>query len=151
MAYSLIKFIHVLAVIIWLGGAFTLSLLNYLVAQKKDISGLISLSKYAEFMGKFIISISAGITLLSGISLSVFFGFGWPFWVIWGFWIIILASILGSTVMRKISGKMNAIAQSKDPDYPKLHTLQRKFFIWNIIILILLFSAVWMMIFKPVF
>lgn len=151
MAYSLIKFIHILAVIIWLGGAFVMSMLNYLLARKKDITGLIALSKYAEFMGKFIISISAAVTLLTGISMSVFLGFGWPFWVIWGFWIIILTSILGATVMRRMSGKINTVARSEDIDYHKLQAMQRRFFIWNVIIIILLFSAVWVMILKPVF
>ncbi len=150
MVYPLVKFIHISAAIIWIGSIVIMSVFNFQMARKKDIAGLISLSKHEVFLGKFVIGPSAITTVLAGIYMSVFLGFGWNFWVIWGLVVILLTGIFGGTIARKLGTRIIAVANAEKIDYQQLQALQRKHNIWNLITILLLFSAVWVMIFKPV-
>lgn len=151
MTYLLLKFIHIISVIIWIGGASIMSLLNYVLIKKQDTTGFFLLSKYQELIGKSVMGASAMLTLITGILLSMFFGFGWPLWVILGLLVIVTTSILGSTVMRKIGEDIKKISNSDNIDQQILHSYQNKLLRLNTIFLILLFSTVFLMVFKPDF
>ncbi|HEX6983195.1 MAG TPA: DUF2269 family protein [Balneolaceae bacterium] len=150
MAYFLFKFIHIAAAIIWIGSVFTLGMLNIALARKRDRPGLAAIARQSEFFGRAVIGPSAITTLIAGIVLSAFFGFGAPFWIIWGLAVILITGYLGSNVTQKVGIKLAEVAASDDADDSKLQVLQRRLTILTSINLLLLFSAVWVMVFKPV-
>ncbi len=145
-----VKFIHIIAVIVWFGSFIVMGLLNILMERKKDVSGLISLYQYEIFIGKFIIAPSAIISLFSGIALSEAFGFGWPLWIIWGLIVILISGILGGVFIPKMSKKITDIAKREKVDFSALKKQRRKLTTWEIVNTILLLSAIWAMVFKPV-
>lgn len=151
MLYFILLFIRIAAAIIWIGSIFTTSVLNISMARKQDLAGIVSLSKQDEMLGKFVIGPSAFITLGAGIALTEFFGFGWPFWVIWGFTVIILTGIIGGNFAQKTGEKLADIASSDKVDYDRLKKLQQRLTFLSSVTLLLLFSAVWVMIYKPTF
>ncbi len=104
--YTLFKFIHVAAVIIWIGGVFALTVINARLAGEKEQVALLSLSRLSNFYGKVVIGPAAIITLIAGI----------------------------------------ATAAPKDP---RVRALQGRLTTLNMINLLLLFSVVGAMVFKP--
>src|SRR5262249_12890593 len=68
-AYLLVKFIHVAAAIVWVGGGLTMSLLNARLARVQDRQGTMVLDQQAEFFGKAVFGPSAIVTLLAGVGL----------------------------------------------------------------------------------
>lgn len=149
MAYFLFKFLHIVAAIIAIGSIFTLSLLNFRLVQDGNRAGLAAFTSQSEFLGKAVVRPSVILTLITGIVLSSFIGFGWPFWVIWGLAVILITGFLGGNVAAKIGARLTEAAAG-DSDDSQLQALQRRLAVINTIILLLLFSAVWAMVFKPV-
>lgn len=149
MLYILLKFIHIAAAIIWIGSIFTISVLNITMAKKRDLSGIISLAKQGEVFGKFIIGPAGFVTLFAGIAVVEVVGYDWDFWIIWGFIVIILTVILGGTMGRKTGKKLADVAASDEVDDLLFHSLKRKLTLLSTITLLLLFSAVWVMVYKP--
>lgn len=150
MMFLTVKLIHIIAIIVWFGSFIVMGLLNILMERKKDVSGLISLYQYEVFIGKFIIAPSAIIALFSGVALSEVFGFGWPLWIIWGLIVIVTSGILGGVFIPKMSKKITDIAKCENVDFLKLKNQRRKLTTWEIINAILLLSAIWAMVFKPI-
>jgi hypothetical protein len=150
MSFFLLS-IHISAAIIWIGCILSTSILNILVIRKKDAAGIILLLEQEKFLGQYIIGPSAIITLLAGIAMSVFLKFGWPFWVIWGLIALVLTSVSGGIIVRKISNKITDVVKTDNVDSQQLRSLQKQLILWSSIIIVLLFSAVWIMVFKPTF
>lgn len=150
MAYFLFKFLHIVAAIIWIGSFFTLCLLNIRLVRNGNWSNLAAFASQNEFLGKTVVGPSAIFTLITGIVLSSFFGIGWPFWVMWGVTVILITGFLAGNVIQKVGAKLTEAAVVGDTDDSELQALQRRFATLNTITLLLLFSAVWAMVFKPV-
>lgn len=144
-----IKFIHIIAVILWLGSLFVMGLLNLLMERKKDVQGLISLFQYEIFIGKFIIGSSSIVAILSGVVLSETFGFGWPLWVIWGLIVFFISGVIGGVFIPKMSAKLTEIAKMEQVDFVMLKNQRKRLTALGIINGLLLISAIWVMIFKP--
>ncbi len=68
--YTLFKFIHVAAVIIWIGGVLALTVINARLAGEKEQVALLSLSRLSNFYGKVVIGPAAIITLIAGIATA---------------------------------------------------------------------------------
>ena len=149
MLYFLIKFIHIASAIVWIGSILTVSFLHLRIAQTKDIKGLAFLSRYSLSVGRYVVGPAATLTVLAGASLSLFFGFGWPLWVIWALAAIVLTAILEGKITRKTEIKINKMVRQDLIDYPYLNALQRKYNLWNFITILILFSVVAVMVFKP--
>jgi hypothetical protein len=69
--------------------------------------------------------------------------------VIWGLAVILITGFLGGNVAAKIGARLTEAAAGDADDF-QLQALQRRLAVINTIILLLLFSAVWAMVFKPV-
>ena len=152
MAYSYIKLIHVLLVIIFLGN-ITIGLFWKMFAEKtKDpdkiafaFKGIIKADRYFTVPGVI------GITLF-GIAGAMhagipILGTGWIFWS------IILFSISGVAFMVKLvplQKKLAALASDKEKfNWENYHKLAKQWDIWGYIALITPWLAVILMVIKP--
>lgn len=151
MTYFLFKFIHIAAAIIWIGGVFTLGVQTLLSTKNRNRAGVEVLAQQSEFFGKAVIGPSAMVTLIAGIVMVAVFGVGMPFWIIWGFIAALASGVLGGGFARKTGTKLTEAIISEDADHSRLKTLQRRLVILNSINMLLLFSAVWVMVFKTTF
>jgi len=151
MIYFLFKFIHIAGAIIWIGSVFTLGILTHRVTKKEDHAGAAALAQQSELFGRAVIGPSAMLTLISGIVMVAVYGMGTPFWIIWGFFAALASGILGGQFAQKTGTKLAEEIKSEEINNSRLNSLQRRLAILNSINMLLLFSAVWVMVFKTDF
>ncbi|MBO6717552.1 MAG: DUF2269 family protein [Rhizobiaceae bacterium] len=106
--YTLVKFIHIVAAMIWLGGGFTLMLLSLQAERSADPEAVVRSLRSVTHLGNQLFVPTALITLISGLVMA------W-FWV--GFrdlWIIIALAgfagtfLMGAAVLKPAADRMIA-------------------------------------------
>ncbi len=148
--YTLFKFIHVAAVIIWIGGVCTITFINARLAREKEQAGLLSLARLSNFYGRAVVGPAAIITLIAGIATAANVGmdFG-ALWLTWGFVGILGHFVIGVGFMRRTTANLNQLAPTVALHDPRIRALQGRLTTLNVINLLLLFSVVGAMVFKP--
>jgi uncharacterized membrane protein len=148
--YNLFEFLHIAAVIVWIGGIVTLSIINARLAREQDRAALVALSRQSGFYGRAILGPAAGITLITGIVMVVVLGLGFgSLWIIWGLVGIFGSLVLGAALIRRATVELSELAPTAAPNDPRVIALQRRLATLNTINLLLLLSVVWAMVFKP--
>ena len=143
---NLFKFLHVLAVIVWIGGVLTVNVLQVLVARGHDRAAQASLLRLGDLHGRAVIGPAAALTLLTGVVRVEQIGVGYgTFWVAWGIAAIVASIALGATLIRANNAALGRLA-ADDPRWPSL--LRRAATLYGVNLLLLL-SALWAMEFKP--
>ncbi len=148
--YLLFKFLHISAAIVWIGGAFTLSVINARLAREKDQAALEALSRQSSFFGSVVFGPAAAITLIAGIVMVAVSGFSFgTFWITWGFVGIFGSVLLGGVFTRRVGERLSKLASTAEAIDPRMARLQKRLSILNVIDLLVLLSVVWAMVFKP--
>ena len=146
---NLFKFLHILAVIVWVGGVLTVNVLQILTGKGHDRAAQASLLRLSDLYGRAVIAPAAALTLVTGLVRveQIDVGYG-TFWVAWGITAIVLSLALGATPIRVTNAELRRIADpaADDQRWPTLQRRKTTFFAIN---LLLLLSAVWAMEFKP--
>src|SRR5437867_1593071 len=124
--YSLLKFLHILAAIVWVGGVITMTLLNMRLASTRNSAAMAALSSVGAF-GQMVFGPAAAVTLLAGIATAVTAGFQMrSLWIIWGFAAILLSILLGATVTRTTTQRLGALAAASSSDSAQIAALKRR-------------------------
>jgi uncharacterized membrane protein len=148
--YSTLKFLHVVAAIIWVGGVITLTVVNMRLARTRNGDALAALSSVGAFYGRAVAGPAAAVTLLAGIATAVSAGFRMnSLWIIWGFAAILLSVALGATLIRGTTQRLGALAAMPDGDRTGIAALQGRLIALSGLNILLLLSAVWAMVAKP--
>ncbi|HZA39878.1 MAG TPA: DUF2269 family protein [Actinomycetota bacterium] len=148
--YNLFKFVHVAAVIVWIGGMVTLGVINVRVTREGDRAALSSLSRQSAFFGSAIIAPAAVTTLIAGIVMVVDGDLGFDtLWIVWGLIVVVASILTGATLIRRAGEELSELTSSVNPDGTRVAALQSRLRTLNMFNLLLLFSAVWAMVFKP--
>ena len=149
--YTLLKFVHVAAVIIWIGGTGALGIVTARLANERDRAAVGTLVAHAAFYGRVIIAPAAVVTLLAGMAAAMRVGIslGTP-WITWGFVAILLSLLLGAFPLRLTNATLGRLAVAAVPEAGRLSAARRQLVILTLVNLLLLLSAVWAMVAKPV-
>jgi uncharacterized membrane protein len=148
--FSVFKFLHIVAVIVWVGGMITLTVLNVRIARTSNGDMLAALLTVGTFYGRMVVGPAAAITLLAGIVTAVSAGFQMrSLWIIWGFVAILLSIGLGATLIRTTTQRLGALATTPNGDGAQIAALQGRLQMLNALNILLLLSAVWAMVAKP--
>jgi uncharacterized membrane protein len=147
---DLFKFLHILAVIVWVGGVLTVNVLQLLTGRGHDRAAQASLLRLSDLYGRAVIAPAAALTLVTGLVRveQIDVGYG-TFWVAWGIAAIILSLALGATLIRATNAELRRVAADAPADDQRWATLRRRATTLFGINLLLLLSAVWAMEFKP--
>lgn len=148
--YNLFEFLHIAAVIVWIGGVVALSIINVRLAREQDRAALVALSRQSDFYGRAILGPAAGITLITGIVMVAVLGLGFgTLWIVWGLVGVFGSLVLGVALIRRATAELSALAPTVAPNDPRVIALQQRLATLSTINLLLLLSAVWAMVFKP--
>ena len=147
--YNSLKFIHVCAVIVWVGGALTLVVVNARLAREREGVALQALSRQAEFLGRSLLGPGALITLLAGGTLVWQMGIGMPLWVIWGLAGFVGSMAIGAGLMQRAGRELAKLSVSGQPDPARMESIRRRMSTLGIVNILVLLSTVWAMVFKP--
>ena len=64
---NLFKFLHILAVIVWVGGVLTVNVLQVLTGKGHDRAAQVSLLRLSDLYGRTVIAPAAALTLGTGL------------------------------------------------------------------------------------
>jgi uncharacterized membrane protein len=148
--YLLLKFLHIAAVIIWVGGVFALAVLNARIAGLGDPAAQAVMGRQSEVFGRTVIGPAMLVTLIAGLWMAGQFGI--PFtslWIVWGLVGFVAFVLIGVIAVSRVAAELSALARSAGVNDPRVAALGRRLGVLNAINLLLLASVVWAMVFKP--
>lgn len=147
--YDVIVFLHILAVIIWVGGGFMFQVLLWR-ASRIGPESVASFNQAAEWTSQRIFMPASFATLGSGI-WAVIAG-PWTFgegWIIAGLAGFAISAINGSAVLGPTSKKLKTTIEERGPSDPAAMKLARRIDIAGRIDLLVLIIVVFNMVVKP--
>src|SRR5215212_6951936 len=68
--YTVLKTLHVLAAVVWVGGGLTLIMLAVIYDRRHDMEGLFAIAKQAEWVGTRVFTPASFVTLGFGLAAA---------------------------------------------------------------------------------
>jgi uncharacterized membrane protein len=118
--YDTFLTVHILFVVVWIGGGLFLTVNGILAERKRDPAEMVQLVKLAAFAGERIFAPAAIVVLAMGISmvLNAHYGFG-HFWLIFGLLGFAASFVVGIGVLSPRARKLDTLLAGKGPDAPE--------------------------------
>jgi uncharacterized membrane protein len=149
-AYNVLKFIHVLSVIAWIGGVACLSVLVWRVRRERNRAILAGLLRHATVYGQMVAGPASGLVLLSGIAMVGMADIGfYTFWVLWGFAGIVLHFVFGAVFIRKRTMELAQLASAEGTSDQSIAEAGSKLWTVQLIYVAIMVSVVAAMVLKP--
>ncbi len=145
--YVLLKFAHVAAAIVWLGGGVAFLVLASASARKADPARLMTVVAQVAFLGQRLFMPASIVTLLTGLAAVHLGGFGWPAWAVLGLGGIAATMALGALKLGPMSEQITVTARRVGPDVARAHALE--LLRWVRFDYVLQFAIVFLMVVKP--
>jgi uncharacterized membrane protein len=125
--YAVLKYIHLVSVVIWIGGLAGLVIATWKVAREKDRVLLATLLKQTNAYAQGVAGPAAVLVLLSGLTMVWLghIGFG-TFWVWFGYGGVLVQALVGGFLIRKRSIELLALAASPSGDDVALAAASRR-------------------------
>jgi len=149
MIYLLLKFLHVMFAIIWVGGVIALTTFSLLLLRSSDRSFLASLTRYSAIVGARVTGPAAGLTILAGIGAAWYGHVGFPFWILWGLAAFVVTLLMGAVFFRRAVMNFGHLLAQPDSDDRAIAAGQRRVAVQQLIMIVLLLATVGVMVFKP--
>ena len=149
--YEILKTFHVLAAVIWVGGAATVQFLAIRAISLKDPKKLISMAPDFEWVGMRVFMPSSILLLILGIAMVVKEE-AWAFgdtWIIIGFAGILFSILVGSLFLGPESGRLGKLIEAKGPEDAEVQSRMKRLFVISRIELAVLLIVVADMVVKP--
>ena len=147
--YLFFKFAHVVAAMVWLGGAVSLAVFTTRSTRATDPAALAMASDYTDFLGARVLGPSALVTLLAGLTMVGLTGWRVSLWLGWGLAGVLGSMILGAAVLGPAARRVADLAAAAWGDPGALRAARRRLSLWGAVNLLLLVSTVWAMVTKP--
>jgi uncharacterized membrane protein len=149
-AYGVLKFLHVLAVVIWVGGVTGLSVVTWQLRLERNREVLVTLLRQATSFGQRIAGPASFIVLLTGPMMvgMAHIGFG-TFWVLWGFAGLTAHFWIGATALRRRTSALMQLASAGSVDDAALLAATRRLWSVQLIYLSIMAAVVAAMVLKP--
>jgi uncharacterized membrane protein len=148
--YLSLKFLHVAAVIFWIGGIGGLTVMVLRAGREKNLSVLTSLMQLSVYFGQRVIGPASGVALLAGLGM-VFAGHlrFMTAWILWGMTGFLLHFIIGGTILRKNGMQLARLASAATPDQAAVSAALDRQKTVALLYLLIMLSTVWAMVAKP--
>jgi uncharacterized membrane protein len=148
--YTGFKFVHVLAAVVWVGGACVVQVYALLAVRTNDPVRVAAFAGDTEFVGTRIFIPASLILLVSGL-FTVHEG-GWTYsqgWIQFGLAIIVLSIIVGAGYLGPESGRIARATEAHGVASAEVQARIRRIFLVSRIELVLLLCVIFDMVVKP--
>jgi len=118
--YDTFLTVHILFVVIWIGGGLFLTLFALMAERSQDSAEIAQITKMAAFAGERVFAPAAVVVLAMGIAmvLNADIGFG-HFWTIFGLLGFASTFVIGIGVLSPRARKLEALLAEKGQDAPE--------------------------------
>jgi uncharacterized membrane protein len=147
--YNLIKYIHVLAAIVWVGGAFTLQVLAIRASRSGDPADLPRIGAWAEYIGTRVFIPASLILFVAGLIMVVN---RWAFsslWVSISMLLWILSALTGALYLGPRAKKVGLLFATEGPSSPPAIAGMQRLFLVSRLELVSFAIIVFLMVVKP--
>ena len=148
--YEFLKFLHLVAVIAWVGGSVVLMILQGKLKKAGDRATLMGIGRQMETMGKTYYSPLAAATLVTGIVMvatTETLSFEDP-WIVIGLLGILATMGIGLGMITPTGKKLAEASQATPPDGQAIARLSKRMTTLTTTNLVILFFVVWAMVAK---
>ncbi|MFA7248464.1 MAG: DUF2269 family protein [Dehalococcoidia bacterium] len=147
--YTVLKFLHVLAAVAWVGGGLTLTILAEQVRAHGTPEEMTALLGRFEWFGKRFFSPLAVVVLLMGLGMAGIGGLMAAPWVSLGFLGIFASAGIGMGYLTPKGRQISALLEQHGPAHPEVVALTSRMLTASRIDLVILVAVVAVMVFKP--
>jgi uncharacterized membrane protein len=117
--FTLFLTVHILFVVIWIGGGALLTVLGIMAQRTRDGEQLAQIARQAAFAGERIFAPSALIVVAAGIAMVLNVGYGFDhFWLLFGLLGFLTTFVLGIAVLSPMAKRANAMIAEKGANHP---------------------------------
>jgi uncharacterized membrane protein len=150
MTYLILKFVHVVSVIVWVGGMIMLMLLNRAVIKSGDDTVARALGQQGGKLSMTVFGPAFLVALITGIGMVQTGDLSWgAFWINWGMAGAFLSMILGGMLTGRTAKRLGQEVAAGKATPEHIAATQKKIMLYATLNLLLLLSIVWMMVVKP--
>jgi uncharacterized membrane protein len=148
--YAVLKLLHVLSVVVWIGGVMAIATVLARLIKARDRATLAALLPHTMAYGQKMAGPSSILVLITGIALVIVGKVGFqPFWVSYGFAGIVVHFIFGATVIRKRTMTFTQLVSASPSDDAGLAQAGARLRVANLIYLLIMVSVIGAMVLKP--
>jgi uncharacterized membrane protein len=148
--YAVLKYIHLLSVVIWLGGLTGLVVATWRIARENDRVLLSALLRQTIAYAQRVTGPAAGFVLLTGLAMIWLGNIGYgTFWVWFGYGGVLVQGLLGGFVLRKRTTELLALASGPSGDDAALASASRRLRNAQLLYFILFAIVIAGMVMKP--
>lgn len=109
---SLLKFVHVCAAVLWVGGGITMVMGGLLLARSRSPDDQMAHIRTVALLGPRLFMPASLMTLLSGLSLQFTAGWGWQPFTVLGLIGVVFTATFGATILGPSCERAAKMAQS---------------------------------------
>src|SRR5438067_9745818 len=118
--YALYKFVHVTVSVFWVGGGVLLTVLGLRAERADDPNEVVTLARWAAFVGEKLFAPAGGIVLAMGIAMTIDNHWGWgTFWIDFGLVGYAVTTITGMAFLSPQAKRIAEYSVSKGPTAPE--------------------------------
>ena len=148
--YTILKFLHVLSVVIWIGGLTALAIVTWRVARERNRALLVSIVRQTVSYGQGIVAPASVVVLLTGLAMVGIGHVGFAtFWVWFGYGGALVHGLIGGFLIRKRAAEVMALASASGGDDTGLNAAARRLWNTQLMYLVLLSVVIAAMVLKP--
>jgi uncharacterized membrane protein len=148
-SYSVWLALHILLVVFWVGGGFTLQLLAMRAVRARDPARVAAITNDAEFVGGRVFApLSLGVAVLGFVLVSEG-NWDFDFWVVFAIVAWVVSAATGAAILGPQSGRINKLVAEIGADSPEVMARARRLFLIARIDLVILTLVILDMTIKP--
>ena len=147
--YEFLVFVHVLMVVVWVGGDVAIQALALRATRAKEPARMAAFSVDAEWIGLRVFMPASIVLVIVGIWAAI--EGEWDFgqaWISIGFAAFLFSFFLGMAFLGPESGRIKALVEERGLDHPEVTRRTGRILLFSRIELLILVVAIWAMVTK---
>ena len=151
--FQLFLYLHLAAVMVWLGGATAIQFLALRALRSNDAVRTATFASDVEWFGSRVLTVSSGVVLVMGIAMvlnSDFYGFG-DDWIVIGLVLFAITFVAGAAFFGPEAGRISKLIEAEGPTSPAVGARVRRILALTRADLVLLFLIAFDMVVKPTY
>jgi uncharacterized membrane protein len=118
--YALFRTVHVAVAVFWVGGGLLITVLGLRAETSDDPREIVTLARWAGWVGQRLFAPAGGIVLLAGIAMMINTNWGWgKFWVDLGLVGYAATMVTGMRFLSPQAKRIAELSEAKGPTAPE--------------------------------